>query len=222
MKRLMILMMVVVTSFASACSVLDPDDRAELRDLVASLPGPQADAWRLMTMNAKAIQYLNGRDENEQVGKYECRAGSGGKLGPWVQFGESLQVDALLKCLRTNHIEAQYLSCVDAWKLVMQRRADASFERLGLKGECRYVWDSRYEPAKLPQECVDPDAVTVDDTIEALISSDTPPPLPGGLPPGLLPVLCPLAEHPDAWGCPGSPSGPPGEDPGETPGGDYP
>ncbi|WP_437591475.1 hypothetical protein [Sorangium sp. So ce1000] len=219
MKSLMILMMVMSTSFA--CSVVDSDDRDQLRDMVASLPGAQGEAWKLMTMNAKAIQYLNSRDDNDQVGKYECRTRIGDKFGAWSQLGESLTVRAMLKCLRTDIVEAQYLSCVDAWKLVMQRRADASFERLKLDGECRYVWDFRYEPEKLPPECVDPDAVTVDDTVEALISSDVPPPLPGGLPPGLIPLLCPLAEHPEGWGCPDSPGGAPGQNPGENPpGGD--
>ncbi|WP_437606233.1 hypothetical protein WMF20_35265 [Sorangium sp. So ce834] len=221
MKRLMILMVVVTASIATACSIVDPDDRASLRDMVASLPSAQGEAWKLMTMNAKAIQYLNGRPPNDQVGKYECRVRNGDKFGAWSQLGQSLMVKDVLRCLRTSVVEAQYVSCVDAWKLTMQRRAAASFDRLGLDGECRYVWDSRYEPEKLPQDCVDPDAVTIDDTVEALISSETPPPLPGGLPPGLLPVLCPLAEHPDAWGCPGGPSGPPGQTPGDEPGGDH-
>jgi hypothetical protein len=215
MKSLMIWML--AASCAFACTVVDPDDRAGLRERLAALPPPQADTMTLMTMNAKTIQYLNTRDENDQVGKYECRV----QNGPWSQFGESLTVQAMLKCLRTSMVEAQYVNCAEAWQLVMKRRADAAFKRTGFDGECRFVWDFRYQPEKLPPECTDPDAVTLDDTIDAMIASDVPPPLPGGLPPGLIPLLCPLAEHPDAWGCPDSPGGAPGQNPGENPpGGD--
>ncbi|WP_155798872.1 hypothetical protein [Sorangium cellulosum] len=219
-------MLVMAAWCGLGCTVVDPGDRADLRDVIASLPPSQVDAMRLLTMNSNTIQYLSNRPEEDQVGKYECRTRIGDAYGSWQQLGRSLTVAELLKCLRAPQLEAQYVPCANAWASVMQKRADASFERLGLKGECRFVWDVRYEPDKLPEDCVDPDTITPDDMIDAMIgyAGRVPPPLAGGLPGGFLAKLCklPLADH-GAWGCPEAPgytSGAGGAS--SSTGGDYP
>ncbi len=64
--------------------------------------------------------------------------------------------------------------------------------------DCRYVWDFRYEPEKVPPELIDPDEISADDVIDAMIALLAPPP--GSAAPQLAPLLCPLGAGP-GWGC---------------------
>ena len=72
-----------VAAVVFGCSILDPGDRQELRDRIAALPPENVGLLRTMAMNAKALDWLRGRPEGDQMGKLQCRYQANGNWGDW-------------------------------------------------------------------------------------------------------------------------------------------
>ncbi|KYF75866.1 hypothetical protein BE17_28995 [Sorangium cellulosum] len=161
------------------------------------------------------------------MGKLQCRYQAGGQWSRWTDQEPTYTVADMLECLTERAFAVTYVMCKDEWYyLERQTRATDLLNSLPVPGganvECRFVWDFRYEPEKVPPELVDPNEVTLDDVIDAMIGLPGPPP--GWVHPELIPLLCPLGAGP-GWGCPPRPSDPPGGDPSNPAGGssgDYP
>ncbi|WP_438029056.1 hypothetical protein [Sorangium sp. So ce233] len=220
--RMMVAMMAAVLSVG--CSIVDPGDREDLFDQLSSLPPDSRNIMQLWACNRNAAEWFRKRDPNDTVARLYCRTPVGDDWTTWDQYGESMLVKHMLHCLRAESIDGQYRSCIEAYKRIMMGDAAKEAAEAGVdKYECDFVVEDAYQSHRLPQNAVDPETITPDDMIDAMIPADMPPPLPGGLPGGIVLKLCPLAQHPETWGCPDTPGGPPGHSPGENPpGGDYP
>jgi hypothetical protein len=213
---------------AFGCSIVDPSDRDELRKRIASMPPAWASTLDKMTMNAKALDWLRSRDEYDQVGKLQCRLKAGGTWSGWADQEPSYTVADLIDCLLSGYdIPVTYAMCADQFLGVggaAKRNAILNEQQVpGVTDvECRYAWDFRYDPEKVPSKLTDPNALTPDDKINALIGLPAPPP--GWAFPELVPLLCPLGAGP-GWGCPPNPTDPTGGEPTDPTGGqsgDYP
>jgi hypothetical protein len=115
-----------------------------------------------------------------------------------------------------------YVLCMDQWQSpASQARRTDLMNSLPVPGganvECRFVWDFRYDPEKVPPELTDPDAVSTDDMIDCVIGLPAPPPGWNFLP-ELVPLLCPLGAG-SGWGCPPRPTDPTGGQPTDPTGG---
>ena len=190
----------------TACSVLDPDDRQQLRDRIGAMPPSSDSQFRRLVMNAKAIQWLRMKPENDQVGRMQCRIGAGGKWGDWQYQEEVLKVDRMLECLMHVQLDVTYEMCKDEWvaEMTVKRKNEIMEAQIpGADIECRYEWDFRYQPDHIPKNLIEPKSITVDDMIDVLLRLPAPPP--GFLAPELAPLLCPLGAGP-GWGCPDVPS----------------
>lgn len=123
----------------------------------------------------------------------------------------------MLECLVLGSMTRIYKGCGEAWGLefsdVLHDKIMAEL-RAPSEAECKFVWDWRYNPEKVPPKLVNPDAIEPDDIIDAMIGLPAPPP--GWNLPDLVPLLCPLGAGP-GWGCPGTPTDPTGSQPGDHP-----
>ncbi|WP_437587510.1 hypothetical protein [Sorangium sp. So ce1000] len=64
-----------VTVIALGCSIMDPDDRDELRRRIATLPPETLSRLQKTKLNTNALRWLPiyRKDRNDQVGKLQCR-----------------------------------------------------------------------------------------------------------------------------------------------------
>ncbi|WP_437484463.1 hypothetical protein WME75_44860 [Sorangium sp. So ce1014] len=218
------LRLAVLVPLVVGCSILDPGDRDELRHQIASMPSPEAEAYKKWYMNWRAQRWLAGKDPNDEVGKVVCRDNEGGLWSGWYgRPNKFLTVEDVVNCLVKKADSPTYLVCAEEFASWVVPDAKKEIEKLLPKFtdvECKYVWDFRYEPEKVDPKIVDPDAVTPDDVIEAMITLPGPPP--GWALPRFAPLLCPLGAGPD-WGCPPRPSDsiPTGGEPADPTGGDH-
>ncbi|KYF52783.1 hypothetical protein BE04_44770 [Sorangium cellulosum] len=206
------------------CSIVDPEDREELRRQIASMPSSEANEYKRWYMKWRAQRWLAGKDPNDEVGKVQCRDNEGGLWSGWYDRpNKFLSVEDVVNCL-VKKANSTYLFCAEEFASWVVPDAKKEIEKLlpaYTDIECKYVWDFRYEPEKVDPKMVDPDAITPDDLIEALITLPGPPP--GWVLPRFAPLLCPLGAGP-GWGCPPRPSDsfPTGGEPTDPPGGDQP
>lgn len=112
--------------------------------------------------------------------------------------------------------------CKDEWESVERQLRKTDLQNSlpvpgGASIDYRYVWDFRYEPEKVPPELIDPNEISADDVIDAMIALPAPPP--GWAAPQLAPLLCPLGAGP-GWGCPPRPTDTDGEEPANPTGGE--
>ncbi|WP_437276569.1 hypothetical protein WME90_35735 [Sorangium sp. So ce375] len=204
------------------CSILDPSDRDELRGRIATLPPAEMSLMKKMVMNVKAMRWLEHKDENDQMGKLQCRYQAGGQWSQWSDQEPTYTVADMLECLIHRPFAVTYIMCKDEWASLERqlRKTDLENSRPipgGASIDCRFVWDFRYEPEKVPPELIDPDEIGADDIIDAMISLPGPPPG-WAVPPQIVPLLCPLGAGP-GWGCPPSPTDPTGGEPTNPTGG---
>ncbi|WP_437997438.1 hypothetical protein WMF26_42750 [Sorangium sp. So ce185] len=213
-----------VVVLALSCSIVDPGDREELRRRIAMLPPDTLSTWAKWNMNANAVKWLRMyKDPNDQVGKLQCRLKAGGTWSGWNDQEPTYTVADLLDCLLSGgDIPVTYTMCADLFQGV----GDAAMKSKILHEqqvpgvthvECRFVWDFRYEPEKVPSNLTNPRSITLDELIDWLISLPAPPP--GFASPQLVPLLCPLGAGP-GWGCPPRPTDLPGEQPTDPTGGE--
>jgi hypothetical protein len=192
------------------CSIPDPDDLDRLSGAVAGMGAAAKSKLIRYAMNRKAIEWLLKKDANDQVYKVLCYK----EDNSTVDVGTGGKVIDVIECLMT-HSELSYMQCTDELSRqaanLANREANAMLEeRHGDKlSQCYGEVNPKYQEHAVDPEMVDPEAWEDEDLARALIEAPVPMPIPGL--PGMLPVLCPLAEHPDAWGCPDTPSGPVGE-----------
>jgi len=66
MRRLCV---AVLVPLVVGCSIVDPEDREELRRQIAMLPHDNLTQMKRWTMHELAKEWLETRDENDQVGK---------------------------------------------------------------------------------------------------------------------------------------------------------
>ena len=187
---------------------------------------PEATLFKRWFMNWRAQKWLTAKEApNDQVAKVQCRDNEGGVWSNWYDRPDKVHTVAdMLLCLTTKPGFYSYLQCIDDFDHYVVSHAREELKALlpaFTDIECKYVWDFRYSPEKLPAKAIDPDAVTPDDLIDAMIASPAPPP--GLAIPELVPLLCPLGAGP-GWGCPPRPSdpSPTGGQPTDPTGGDYP
>ncbi|WP_437981425.1 hypothetical protein [Sorangium sp. So ce117] len=212
------------TLIALGCSIVDPSDREELRQQIAMLPPETLSSWDKWNMNVNAVKWLKlYKDPNDQVGKLQCRLKAGGTWSGWNDQEPTYTVADLLDCLlESGDIAVTYTMCADKLQAVDGKSRESKILREeqvpGVTNvECRFVWDSRYEPEKVPSNLTNPRSITVDELIDWLISLPAPPP--GFAAPQLVPLLCPLGAGP-GWGCPPRPTDLPGEQPTDPTGGE--
>ncbi|WP_437951321.1 hypothetical protein WME98_11085 [Sorangium sp. So ce296] len=212
---------VLLVMLACGCSIVDPSDRDELRNRIASLPPDRIDFLTKLSMDSAATKWLQTRDKNDQVGKLQCRYQAGGQWTNWADQEPPCTVADILDILLGTPKNITYVMAKDLWQSVeTQARKTDLLNSLPIPGgatvECRFVWDFRYDPDKLPAEMTDPSAVDIDDIMQALIELPAPPP--GWAFPELVPLLCPLGAGP-GWGCPPNPTDPTGGEPTNPTGG---
>ncbi|WP_061608845.1 hypothetical protein [Sorangium cellulosum] len=218
------LCLAVLAPLALGCSIVDPEDREELRRQIATMPTPETKLYKRWYMNWRAKDWLTGRNQNDQVGKIQCRDYERGGWSGWYDRPDKvLTVADVVKCLVTKPDLPTYLFCFEEFASWVVDDARGELEKLlpaFTDIECKYVWDSRYEPEKVDPKMVDPDAIGPDDLIDAMIAVPAPPP--GWALPRFAPLLCPLGAGP-GWGCPPRPSDttPTGGEPADPPGGDH-
>jgi hypothetical protein len=208
---------------AFGCSILDPDDRQELRDRIAAMPLDAVLLMKKMVMNVKAMNWLRYRPKGDQMGKLQCRMQAGGTWSGWADQEPPYTVEDMLECLIYRPFAVTYVMCRDEWLGVnAQAKENEILHEQPAPGvtdvECRFAWDFRYEPEKVPPELIDPDAIGPDDIIDAMIGLPAPPPGWNFLP-ELVPLLCPLGAGP-GWGCPPRPTDPTGGQPTDPTGGE--
>lgn len=201
------------------CSIMDPGDRAELRKQIAMLPPDETLFLKKVRMNANALNWLRGKEDNEQMGKLQCRLQAGGVWSDWHDEEPTYLVFDMRECLTDIQLGLTYIMCKDMWVGVnTQAKINEILHEKQVPGvndvQCRFVWDFRFEPEKVPANLIDPDKVTIDDSIDTLLRLPAPPP--GWNLPQLVPLLCPLGAGP-GWGCPGTPTDPTGDQPGDHP-----
>ncbi|WP_437764701.1 hypothetical protein WMF27_33930 [Sorangium sp. So ce281] len=223
--RLKAMAAAAVTVIALGCSIMDPDDRDELRRRIAALPSETLSHLQKTKLNTNALRWLltYKKDHNDQVGKLQCRLKAGGTWSGWNDQEPTYTVEDLIQCLLGGgNIPVTYTMCADEF----QGRGNAAMNLKILheeqvpgvtQVECRFVWDFRYEPEKVPSDLTNPRSITVDELIDWLISLPAPPP--GFAAPQLVPLLCPLGAGP-GWGCPPRPTDLPGEQPTDPTGGE--
>jgi hypothetical protein len=223
MRRLRAALLVLL---AFGCSILDPGDRDELVRKIELMPSAQISTLKKLTLNANALDWLQNRPDTDQVGKLQCRMKAGGTWSDWADQEPTYTVADMWKVLLIEGTEVTYTDCPDYW---LGRDGKAKESAIlheqpvpGVTGfECRFVWDFRYEPEKVPPNLTDSKVISTEDIIEAIIGLPAPPP--GWAFPELVPLLCPLGAGP-GWGCPPNPNDLPGDQPaGPTGGGsgDY-
>ncbi|WP_438005218.1 hypothetical protein WME89_41815 [Sorangium sp. So ce321] len=203
------------------CSIVDPSDRDELRDRIAAMPLQAISELKRWGMNTAAVRWLRSKDEKDQVGKLQCRYQAGGQWTNWADQEPPLTVADMLYHLIKTPLWITYEMAKDQWESVeRQARKTDLMNSLPIPGgatvECRFVWDFRYDPEKVPVELTDPDEFDSDDIIDAMIAVPAPPP--GWAFPELVPLLCPLGAGP-GWGCPPTPTDPTGGQPTDPTGG---
>jgi hypothetical protein len=218
-----------VAAVVLGCSILDPGDRDELRRQIAMLPPDTLSFWEKARMNANALDWLvRYKDKNDQVGKLQCRVQAGGTWSGWNDQEPTYTVRDLLDCLLAGGDNpVTYTMCADLFQGVggAAKKNKILYEQPvpGVTDvQCRFVWDFRYDPEKVPPNLTNPKAITPDDLIDWLIGLPAPPP--GWNLPKLAPLLCPLGAGP-GWGCPPRPTDPTGgppTDPTGGPPGDHP
>lgn len=212
----------------AGCSIMDPEDRQELRDRLGALPADAILAMKRTVMNTNALNWLRGRPDHDQMGKLQCRYQAGGQWTSWADQEPTFTTDDMLYCLRKDPFMMTYIMCMEQWEsLESQARRTDLLNSLPVPGgasvECRFVWDFRYDPEKVPRALTDPDAVSIDDMIDCLVGLPAPPPGWNFLP-QIVPLLCPLGAGP-GWGCPPRPTDPTGGQPADPVGsrpGDHP
>jgi hypothetical protein len=220
MRHLLAALLVLL---AFGCSILDPGDRDELRRRIAALPPDTLSFLQKKDMNFNAVRWLmTYKDPNDQAGKLQCRVQAGGTWSGWNDQEPTYTVADLLECLlSTGDIAVTYTMCPDYFvgRDGTAKETEILHEQQvpGVtKVECRFVWDFRYEPEKVPPNLTNPRAITPDDLIDWLIGLPAPPP--GWNLPELVPLLCPLGAGP-GWGCPPRPTDPTGGQPTDPTGG---
>jgi hypothetical protein len=222
MRRLRI---AVLVPLVVGCSIMDPEDRAELRHQIAAMPRDKLTQMERWYMNLRAKKWLTGKDPNDQVGKVLCRDDEAGVWSGWYDRpNKFMTVQDMVDCLTKKSGWPTYVFCADEFASWVIDDAKQEVEKLLPKFtgvECKYVWDFRYEPEKVDPKAIDPDTHTADDYIDAMIALPGPPP--GWVFPQFAPLLCPLGAGP-GWGCPPSPSdtSPAGGEPTDPTGGDHP
>lgn len=205
---------------AFGCSIMDPGDRAELRSRIEKMPPVDQGILTTITMNVKGLKWLVGKDDNDQVMKIMCRDDSSGKMSDWYDRPKDVLTVAELKvCLELPGKITIYVGCGESWGDEVSGTAYKELEALlpaGTNIDCKYEWDSRYEPAKVDPKAIDPKADDIDDKINALVALPAPPP--GWNIPEIAPLLCPLGAG-SGWGCPPRPTDPTGGQSGNPTGG---
>lgn len=215
MRRQLAALLVLLTC---GCSVVDPADVDALSDRIAMMPPGTQEYLIRLAMNSKAVDWLRTRPPHDQVGKLQCRYQAGGKWTEWADQEPVLTVTLLIDLLLEAGKDITYEMAKDEWESVeRQARKTDLLNSLPIPGgasvECRFVWDFRYEPEKVPAKLTDPDAIEPEDIMSALIVLPAPPPgLPASQLPRLIPVLCPLGAG-EGWGCPPRPDDPTGREP---------
>ena len=157
------------------------------------------------------------------MGKLQCRLKAGGTWSGWNDQEPTYTVADFIQCLlEGGDIPVTYTMCADQFQSVDGKsRENKILNEEQVPGvtqvECRFVWDSRYEPEKVPSNLTNPRSISLDELIDWLISLPAPPP--GFAAPQLVPLLCPLGAGP-GWGCPPRPTDLPGEQPTDPTGGE--
>ncbi|MDI1484082.1 hypothetical protein [Polyangium sp. y55x31] len=185
---------------------MDPDDRQALRDRLAGMAPEDIILMRRTVMNAKGINYFSMVPEADQVGKIQCRVFAGNQWGNWQDQEPSWIVYDLLRCLKEVPLAVTYLMCKDEWvstQTTLKKQELLESQIPGTDVECRFVFDWRYEPDKVPESLWKEESISFDDMIDVLVSLPAPPP--GFVAPELAPLLCPLGAGP-GWGCPSDPA----------------
>jgi hypothetical protein len=189
------------------CSILDPGDREELRNYIASMPPDRRSTLRSAVMNSRTVSWLQSKPTYDQVGKLQCREYTEGEgWGAWRNKEPSHTVAQMLDCLKHEPRFVTYLECKDMWfhtQAQVEKEKVMARQVAGADVECRYEWDFRYAPENVPRYFVDFNAISVDDIIAFLITSSAPPP--GFAASEFAPLLCPLGAGP-GWGCPDTPA----------------
>lgn len=188
-----------------SCSIMDPDDRQALRDRLAAMAPEDMVLMRRTILNAKGINYFRQRPSNDQVGILECRYYAEGQWGDW-SYQKSWEVKDVIECLLTEGIAVTFLLCKDKFLYTETSSKKGKImeqQDPGKDVECRFEFDGRYEPEKLPEQIWKEESVSYDDIIDVLVTLPAPPP--GFIAPELAPLLCPLGAGP-GWGCPSDPA----------------
>jgi hypothetical protein len=198
----------VIIAALAGCSTIDPGDEAELANALPPLSTTNPTHFQLAAASHIAREWLKSRTQNDQVMKIECRAADPSApdgWGPWAEYG-SVLVSRLLQCM-TEPGDHSYGFC---GQLVGDEERDTAeirkLQSTGIEHDCRWTWDFRYDPQKLPVD-IDPKKVTVKDEIRWLVALPAPPP--GFSPVELGPILVPLCGlAAGGWGCPDNPNYP--------------
>src|SRR5262249_2740919 len=141
-----------------------PGDRDVLRRRIATLPPDTISEWKLREMNINAVRWLETyKDKNDQVGKLQCRYQAGGQWTGWAdQMEPTFTVRDLINCLLARGNQpVTYTMCPDYF--AGPAEADKRNDILHVQQvpgvtdvECRFVWDWRYEPEKVPPNLTNP------------------------------------------------------------------
>jgi hypothetical protein len=220
------LLAAALVPLAFGCSILDPGDRDELRRQIAMMPRMKltlAESWYMRDRALKWVIEKFNKVPNDQMGKIQCRDNEGGVWSNWYDRPDKVfTITDMWNCLLKKP-DPTYLWCIDdfkEWVIPFAQKELKDLLSAFTDVECKYVWDVRYEPEKMDPKMIDPDAITADDLIDAMIAAPAPPP--GLAIPELVPLLCPLGAGP-GWGCPPRPSdpSPTGGQPTDPTGGDH-
>ncbi|MDC3953178.1 hypothetical protein [Polyangium jinanense] len=188
-----------------SCSIMDPDDRQALRDRLAAMAPEDMVLLRRTVLNAKGLNYFQQRPSNDQVGRLFCREYADGQWGDWKEE-KRWEVKDVIECLMTDGLAVTFILCKDKFLYteMSKKKGDIMAQQIpGKDAECRFDFDWRYEPEKLPEEIWKEESISFDDVIDVLVSLPAPPP--GFIAPELVPLLCPLGAGP-GWGCPSDPA----------------
>jgi len=198
MRRMTTILPVVSMLGIAGCTTVDPDDKNELLRRIGALPPPAALTLRQVTAHHYSEIMLNKRDLSKKIGGTVCRRfdPKTGAWGGWVPQVDVTIAD-VLKCVAQN--TEWYGRCADLMVLAATLQSTQAFESAGIPSgdyQCRYAWDQGWAPDEAPSN-TDPDRVTPEDIIDAMVSSPVPPPgIPWASPDfaPLVPLLCPLTS----------------------------
>lgn len=190
-------------ALGTACSIPDPSDEARIE---AALPTPLSQDLIKLVQNLTAGEWLAKRPRGDQALKAKCRVNDGG----WYDVvSEVVTVQQMFLCILANG-EKTYLECAEELGNKMAEHAalsthvdlDPTTMEPTTKVECKWVFDLRYAPEKLPVKAVDSSQVRRGDLAEFMMKGTAP--FGFLLPAELSPLLCPLAAS--GWGgCPPKP-----------------
>lgn len=194
---------IIAFTFAAslgACSVVDGDDRGDLRAAIEKATPESQRHFAAMMANAKPRAWLDGRPPTETIISGQCRQrGSNGTWGPWSSHPAfyATVTDALV-CMGRG---VPYGVCISTIAATLETKLIESFggaPNTNPDLECKAVIAPEYQPDQVPGGNADLERLNADDFINWLLAQKTAPP---GFTPAewllLSPVICPMAE----WGC---------------------